>query len=533
MPVTTRSPRGGEVARADATVDPERVGRVLEDAAHTPDGFAAGLVAPVDEAGVAAVLRRAPRVLPIGAQSSLTGGATPRGDLVLSTARMRRILDLRSDRVRVEPGVTLEDLQAALAHRSAAYPPAPTWLGATVGGIVATNAAGAATFKYGTTRDWVIGLSVVLATGDVLEIERGQAIAEDGRFEIDTSAGPVVVAVPSYRMPDVAKRSAGYHAAPGMDLVDLFVGSEGTLGVIVDVTLRVQHPAPAPCMAIVPCRSGAEALDLVRELREHARETWRTRDPLGLDVAAVEMVDRRSLALVREDGADARSGVRVPAETDTLLLVQIDLPPGTTTDDVYAALADAGDDAAADGPMARLCPVLEARGLLDRVELAGPDDTRRMAQFLALREAVPAAVNARVARAQAAIDGRITKTAADMIVPWDRFGDVLAIYREGFERRGLDHAVWGHASDGNVHPNVIPRSFADVEAGRDAILEFGRAVIELGGSPLAEHGVGRSPVKQQLLRMLYGGAGLDEMRAVKRALDPEWKLAAGVLFSPR
>jgi D-lactate dehydrogenase (cytochrome) len=117
-----------------------------------------------------------------------------------------------------------------------------------------------------------------------------------------------------------------------------------------------------------------------------------------------------------------------------------------------------------------------------------------------------------------------------MIVPFAHFADMLQIYREGFERRGLDYAIWGHISDGNVHPNVIPRSADDVRAGKDAILEFGREVVRRGGCPLAEHGVGRNPVKQALLKQLYGDEGIDEMRAVKRALDPDWKLAPGVLF---
>ena len=116
-----------------------------------------------------------------------------------------------------------------------------------------------------------------------------------------------------------------------------------------------------------------------------------------------------------------------------------------------------------------------------------------------MREAVPAAVNQRIGRAKAAIDPRIEKTAADMIVPFDAVEDLLALYDEGFRRRGLDAAVWGHISDGNLHPNVIPRSVTDVESGKEAILEFGREVVRLGGSPLAEHGVGRNPVKQRLL----------------------------------
>ena len=136
--------------------------------------------------------------------------------------------------------------------------------------------------------------------------------------------------------------------------------------------------------------------------------------------------------------------------------------------------------------------------MLDQVEIAVPGDLARQHQLLALREAVPAGVNARVGRAKQQ-DARIAKTAADMIVPFDRLGELLAIYDEEFRVRGLDAAVWGHISDGNLHPNVIPRSMADMESGKEAIMTFGREVLRLGGSPLAEHGVGRNPIKQQLL----------------------------------
>ena len=107
---------------------------------------------------------------------------------------------------------------------------------------------------------------------------------------------------------------------------------------------------------------------------------------------------------------------------------------------------------------------------------------------------------------------------------------LLARIAELFERHGLEYAIWGHVSDGNMHPNVVPRSIDDVRHGAVAILQMARGVIEMGGAPLAEHGVGRSALKQQMLRELYGDAGIEEMRAIKRALDPEWKFASGVLF---
>ena len=148
-----------------------------------------------------------------------------------------------------------------------------------------------------------------------------------------------------------------------------------------------------------------------------------------------------------------------------------------------------------------------------------------------MREGAPLGVNRRVGDARRLVDARIDKTAGDMVVPFNRFGDMMAMYRDGYERRGLDYAIWGHISDGNVHPNVLPRSYDDVVAGRETILEFGREVIRMGGSPLAEHGVGRSAVKQALLRQLYGEHGIEEMRAIKRAIDPDWKMAPGVIFS--
>ena len=132
--------------------------------------------------------------------------------------------------------------------------------------------------------------------------------------------------------------------------------------------------------------------------------------------------------------------------------------------------------------------------------------------------------------AKSTIDARIAKTAADMVVPFERFEEMNRIYQRGFESRGLDYAIWGHISDGNVHPNVIPGSYDDVRRGMEAILEFGQEATRLGGCPLAEHGVGRSPIKQALLRQLYGDDGIEQMRAVKRVLDPGWTLAPGVIF---
>lgn len=492
-----------------------------------PGGFAEGVAFPRNAGEVAALVTSADRVLPIGAQSSLTGGATPRGGLLLSTRALGGISPPAGSSVRVGAGVPLSDLQRALAASGLYYPPVPTYDGAFVGGTIATNAAGAATFKHGSTRRWVEALNVVLADGSMVELRRGEVTASpDGWFELERVSGEVVrIAVPTYTMPRVAKLSAGYYAEPGMDLVDLFIGSEGTLGIVVDATLRV-IPRPQTCVALVRCTSDGQAVALTTALRREAEASWRAegleRRSLGeggsLDVSAVEYMDQRALAAV-PDEAFSRAGVARPAGASAMLLVQMEVPRDVPPD----VPADGGDT------LTRLTQVLESCGVDTDPQVALPGDDRGKARLFELREAVPASVNALVAAAKTGHPG-IEKTAGDLVVPFERLADSLAMYRDVFERYGLEYAIWGHVSDGNLHPNVVPRTFDDVARGREAILEMARAVVSMGGAPLAEHGVGRSGLKQRLLRELYGQRGIDEMRAVKRALDPGWKLAAGVLF---
>ena len=478
--------------------NPDLISSFLSDAAHVPGGYALGVTFPRSVAEVVTALRETTHVLPIGAQSSLTGGATPRGDVVLSTRALTGIEVLPDRRVRVGAGAPLAELQRVLSAQSLYYPPVPTFDGAFVGGTIATNAAGAATFKYGSTRRWVEGLTVVLADGSVLSIERGE------------TAAATLVPVPTYVMPEVPKLSAGYYAKPGMDLVDLFIGSEGTLGVIVEATLRV-IAMPTRITALITCSSDAQAVAVTAALREDAMRARRDEGPL--DVAAIEYMDARSLSVVSDD-AFRRAGIARPRPGAVLVLVQIEVTRGAD-----AAIQAFGD---------RLTNI----GVENDPIVALPEDHQGAVRMFELREAVPSSVNSRVATTKARVHPDIQKTAGDMIVPFNRLEESIAFYQRLFAERDLDYAIWGHLSDGNLHPNVIPRTVRDVEEGRAAILEMGRRVVAMGGAPLAEHGVGRSPLKQQLLRDLYGDRGIEEMRAVKRALDPEWKLSSGVLFPP-
>jgi D-lactate dehydrogenase (cytochrome) len=509
--IVARSPLR-EVAAPPIERQPAVVSSFLSDAAHVPGGHAPGVVFPRDESEIAALVRDAERILPVGAQSSLTGGATPRGEIVLSTRMLTAIGTATQDAVQVGAGVRLVELQRQLGAIGLFYPPVPTFDGAFVGGTISTNAAGANTFKYGSTRPWVSAITVVLANGDVLDVHRGETRSSvDGFFEIELTSGHSTrVPVPRYAMPTVAKLSAGYFSRPEMDLVDLFVGSEGTLGVIVDATLRV-IARPRRAVVLIRCDGDAQAISLTSALRDEARAAWRGRGPV--DVSAIEYMDGRALNAVANEAFERAQVRRCPLDS-VMLMVQVEV--------------GADEDAA----FRRLDDVVRAAGVTDDPVVASPDDDRTAQRLFELREAVPAGVNALVAAAKARSHPDIEKTAGDPVVPFERLGDALRVYRSAFERRGLEYAIWGHISDGNLHTNLIPASMEDVIDGREAIVEVARAAIRLGGAPLAEHGVGRSALKQRLLRELYGDEGVEQMRAVKRALDPHWKLSPGVLFAP-
>ena len=528
--IKTRAPRGIVPDTLEIITDRDQLEAVEHDAANYPGGKALALAKPQNEAEVSAILQRYTRILPIGAQSSVTGGASPNSEVVLSLARQDRILESGSEYIRAQAGLSLRTLRETLALEDKYYPPVPSYDGATVGGVIATNAAGPATFKYGATRSWVQALTVVLASGAVLDLERGQCIAHhDGYFEVDEETRLYRLPVPTYKMPLVSKCSAGYYAKPGMDLIDLFIGSEGTLGVITEATWRVVSPRPEICVALVPCLNEAQAFALTQSLREISLKTRQTHDQRGLEVSAIEYMDARSVEILRADGSDRRNAIRLEPDARTLLLVQFELSPEWAAR-AYDDLAQALEPDAPDVPLVQFVRIVEQSGRLEQTELVMPGDWGRIEQMYALREAVPYGVNARVLQAKQNLHPSITKMAADMIVPFDRLGIMMQIFREGFESYGLDYAIWGHVSDGNMHPNLLPRSLDDIHHAQRVILEAGQAVIALGGCPLAEHGVGRNPTKKALLKDLYGESGLQQMLAIKNVLDPEGKLAPGNLF---
>ncbi len=520
-----RAVRPAEVAPPPIIDDPSILGAYLEDASAAAAGRAAGLVRPADEREAAAFLRAAHErglpLLPQAGRSSLTGGAIPRGEVVVSCERMAHVgaVVRESGRARlaVGPGVRLSDLEARLAAEGLYYPPIPTYREALVGGTVSTNAGGAATFKYGATRRWVAGLRVLLFNGDLLVLERGEAVVRRGEsFRIELSDGSELrVPSPEYRLPDLKKISAGYFAADSLDLVDLFIGSEGTLGLISGVTLSLIPRPPATLTGLLFPRGTGGGLRLAGALR----------DAGGPDMRAIEWLDGKSLDLLRRSEEFRRARIRLPDHAREALLFELEI--ARETDDAeFRDLLVAFVERRAhqlDHPLLQLFGLLDELGVLEDAELALADPRRQRA-LADLREAVPRRVGEILA------EGRVEKVGGDLIVPCDRLAEMVQIYVRGFERRGLEYAIWGHVGDGNLHPNALPRDAEEVRRGFDALFEFADEAVRRRGCPLSEHGVGRHPVKQELLRRFLGAEAVAQMRRIKFALDPQGRLAPGVIF---
>src|SRR6266404_9979979 len=293
---------------------PDEVQSFLADSSHLSGGFADRVVFPEIDEEVAEVLRDATRnqtsVTISGAGTGTVAGRVPFGGVVLATDKLNRIKQIVHDdngggHAVAEGGVILGDLQRAVESEGLLYPPDPTERSCFLGGNVATNASGARTFKYGPTRNYIERLKIALATGEVIDLHRGAQHADDnGKITIPLTSGKLIeTKLPTYRMPQVRKHASGYYVAPGMDVIDLFIGSEGTLGVILEVEVRLL-PKPAELMSgVVFFTSEEELLAFVGEARKQSLA-----NRAGSLAAIGADLDRGSSPIVREGSAiDARA----------------------------------------------------------------------------------------------------------------------------------------------------------------------------------------------------------------------------------
>ncbi|GAA4666988.1 MULTISPECIES: FAD-binding oxidoreductase [Amycolatopsis] len=438
--------------------DPDVVEGYLQDHAEWAEyGKALAVVRPRGTEEVQAVVRfagehRVP-VVPRGAGTGLSGGANAiEGCIVLSFEAMDQVLEINpAERLAVvQPGVVNDDLRAACAVQDLWYPPDPAsapW--STIGGNVATNAGGLCCVKYGVTRDYVLALEVVTGRGEVVRLGRR-----------------------------TAKGVAGY------DLCGLMVGSEGTLGIITEITVRLRPKRPAE-------RTIAGYFDSVVA----AGEAVSAVSASGVIPSALELVDKRCLEAV-----DAWKNMGLSTEANVVLLGRVDTP------------GQAGED--------------EARTVLRCFEEAGAtwaalssDEQEAEALFDARRLAYPA------------LERLGPVLTEDVCVPKALVPEMLARIEKTAAAHDTLIANIAHAGDGNLHPLLIT-PIGDEDAKRRAQAAFEDIIadaIELGGTVTGEHGVGL--LKRGGLRREVSPAVLDLHHAVKTALDPLGILNPGKVFT--
>jgi D-lactate dehydrogenase (cytochrome) len=442
-----------------------------------------------------------------GARTGIAAGAVPEGGLILNLSRMNQIGIIHDGkRITVQPGALLADIRVAVQQQGLFFPPDPTETSASIGGMLACNASGAQSYHYGPTRRWVNALRLILADGRSFRIERGTK-AQGRCFSVQTDTGDKITGeLPVLPLPSV-KSAAGYHVQPDMDLIDLFIGMEGTLGIIAEIELSL-IPAPSRVQALTAFfPSESAALRFVRFLRAE------TGIRLPCPPVSIEFFDAHALELLRRAKADYAAFAKLPV-----------LPPHFHSA-IY--LEFHGDES---GPMDEAISLVaeQMAGLGANADDGWFADSAKDLEILKMfRHATPEAVNLLIDARRKEHPG-LTKLGTDMSVPDDCLNKVMALYHEGLEASGLEYVIFGHIGDNHVHVNIVPRSQEEYTRGKALYLEWARAVVAMGGSVSAEHGIGK--LKVPLLRQMIGDEGVLAMKQLKRIFDPAGILNPGNLF---
>jgi len=393
-------------------------------------------------------------IFPRGAGSGLTGGAVPTLEkgVVVSFERMNRFqVDVDNATAVVEPGVITYEFQQEVERFGLFYPPDPSsFKYSTIGGNIAENAGGPRCLKYGVTREYVLGLTAVIKEGEVIK-----------------TGNPVI------------KDVAGY------DITKLFVGSEGTLGLITSAVLKL---IPKP-------KARGTALILFKNLEDVGRVVAKIMTS-GIFPSALEFMDRDAIRAVEEF-----KPVGLPKDVSALLLVEVDGSPQSVKEDIKAVEG-----------------LAKAMGLEVKV---AEDEESAEKLWTARKSLGPALGNLRT--------GKINE---DVVVPRVYLSEAIRDYRKVAEKYGLLMAIFGHIGDGNLHVNLLydKKNKEEEERAERAVDEVFEITLRYNGSITGEHGVGLT--KRKFLEYQFGPVGMEILRGIKKVFDPKNLFNPGKVIAP-
>jgi len=501
------------------------------------EGTAAWLFFPKSETEIISIInylreKKIPTYIS-AARTGIVGSSVPICGSIFSIEKMDKMLGLGFDEnrrlyfCRFEPGITLKAINEKLLKKeveevkeltpntisrfmeekkSYYYPMDPTEMSASISGTVATNASGAGTFKYGATRKWVKKIRVALSFGEILEIQRGKYFASnDGTFIIKQTDGTdIVFKIPSYEFNTNVKNVAGIYAKPNMDLIDLFIGSEGIFGVITEVEVWIleKHPLISNVLFF---NSEDDALDFVKKIRNN-----QTVNPEFIEYFSGESLDL--LRNVQSKNPTLINMPQIPFKARSAIF--FDLPYSENNLIPYFEKI---------GKLAKQCnTTLET-------SWSGYDN-REFARFKHFRHALPETVNTIIAERKRHYPD-LHKLGTDMCVPEEKLDEMMKYYHSVLREAALEYVIFGHIGDNHVHLNILPKNTEELEHGLKIYKLFAEKAVEYGGSVSAEHGIGK--IKIEFLKFMYSEEEIEQMRAVKRALDPLLLFNSGNIFESK
>ena len=435
-----------------------------------------------------------------GNGTGLAGARVPEGGIVIATDKLNKLIEINKEKMYAlaEPGILLSEFLATLKGMGLLYPPDPTEKNCYLGGTIATNASGEKTFKYGPTRDYVTELEIVLADGEILNLKRGECIAENLELILKTESGKAIsIHLPDYKMP-ATKNAAGYYVKPGMDAIDLFIGSEGTLGVITKIKLKLL-PAPEKiisCIVFFPKEE--DALDFIQKGREASYTSRAYNNIQAIDALSLEYFDEKTLDFMREDYSQI---------------------PGNSKAGVWfeQEVTHINEDFFLDEWMTLL---QEFHGDEDSAWFAFTEsDKEKLQEF---RHAIPEKINDFIAK------NNVTKLGTDVAVPDNKFRELYNYSKKEVADSGLRYIIYGHFGNSHMHLNIMPVNSEEHLRGKSIYKSICKKAVDLGGTVSAEHGIGK--MKTDYLVEMYGNSIVRKMAELKRTLDPNKILGAGNIF---
>ncbi|OGS35430.1 MAG: hypothetical protein A2474_06700 [Elusimicrobia bacterium RIFOXYC2_FULL_34_12] len=435
-------------------------------------------------------------------KTGVVGGAVPLKGALISLEKLNKIFGIKNVdneyRVHLQSGVVLSDLFAYSENESFAsekyfYPVDVTETTAHVGGTVSTNASGERSFKYGPTRNWVRALKVILSDGNILNIERNKIFAKNYIMDIKLPNGNIkTIDIPKYKMPST-KNAAGYYAKENMDLIDLFIGSEGTLAVITELELALIKK-PKNVMSLLSFfNTEKDAFNFffsaVKELKTAVVFEYFDNGAFELLTPKIAGLPKdRKFAIFFETEFTDNTINDITSNIEKLLNKN-----NSTMDDTWGGFAK-----------------------------------KDMEKIREIRYKIPETINETIAKRKQKYPD-IHKISADIAVPPDKFTEMISYYKSKLEPLKFQYTIFGHIGENHLHMNIIPNDHEEFIKAKELHLDFAKKAVSLGGTVSAEHGIGK--IKHQYLEVMYGKNGIQEMIAIKKILDPKLILNRGDVFS--